>query len=552
MLRILTPSLGVIALLTTSGSFALSIIFAVELSHTKSPQRIPAITASALLLTDLGALTLSILQHARNHEKMGIERKTSFIFLAALALNWIFAISAMLATVVWMELCLNELPTNILGSPISSSLVAGFVLCGGLALFQGTYLVLLGVRARRSTLNLGARHADIERSVSMQHTERPMPAFGHYLDSAPSSPSSPFSNRRRSNSDTFSSIRSSLSQSIRPMTSKTRLISRLPSTKSSRSSLREGRHIPPAINTNLSTIPSYTAAVEDGFDTWDTSAVSQDSRQTISDSSPQSPFAAISLQRTSTIAPAPFSFSMPPPTLSHSHSRTFLPTIPASPVVSRTPSPAFALDPPFKPISHRSNRRSQSPANSSHSNTSTRRRSTLINPPPIADPAEAHIHPLFRSDSPTPAPAVSTPGTTVTAAPNAGQLITEFDRASLRRMRSESFTSSPQLKSSFNRVDSFDTIHDADRRQQQQVQQQQLLDGANRRLLLQMERETERSISSSRGEERDSMASEETEVGRESDSRRSKNSSFESEEEELEWKPAPVPSSWFTPKFPSG
>lgn len=51
---------------------------------------------------------------------------------------------------------------------------------------------------------------------------------------------------------------------------------------------------------------------------------------------------------------------------------------------------------------------------------------------------ELHIHPLFRSDSPTPPPAAS-PGTVVLAAPNAGQVISrQGSMQSISRLRSGS------------------------------------------------------------------------------------------------------------------
>lgn len=56
-----------------------------------------------------------------------------------------------------------------------------------------------------------------------------------------------------------------------------------------------------------------------------------------------------------------------------------------------------------------------------------------------APSSEDHIHPLFRTSSPTPPPSASA-GTNVTAAPEAGQLINE---RMLKRMRSGSLQSSP-------------------------------------------------------------------------------------------------------------
>src|SRR5690606_26315437 len=97
---------------------------------------------------------------------------------------------------------------------------------------------------------------------------------------------------------------------------------------------------------------------EDGFDSWDTSAVDPQNRQTV-------------MQSTSPTG-------------------RFLETIPASPTTSRSPSPgdSFSLDPP-RP---RNRSRSYSPAGS-----------TRAPRPPFShsDGTEAHIHPLFRSDSPT-------------------------------------------------------------------------------------------------------------------------------------------------------
>lgn len=503
MLRTLTPSIGVMALLTTTGTLALDIIFAVKLRPT-GKERITAIVASALLLIDLGALSLSVIRNIQTHdqnEKTDRAGKAPFIILAVLAMGLFFAVATTLTTLICIHISLKGLPVSILGTSLSDMLATAFTLCGMLVLFQSVYLVLLGVQARHTSLESSSIHADVEQSV----IQRPGAALGQYPDSTassnPPSPTSLSGNRKRSNSDAFSSIRSSLSNSVRPMTSRTRLLNRLPSTKSARSSIKESREAPSAIvGTNL-----FTA--EDGFDSWDTSAVSQDSRQTISDSSPKSPFQSGS---------SPLSTLSLPPPLPHSHLRTFLETIPASPVVSRTPSPAFALDFPSKSmcpyLGQRS--RSRSPANSIRSSTSNRRRSAL------PDPAEAHIHPLFRSDSPTPPPAVSTPGTSVTAAPNAGYVISESDRASLRRWRSDSLLSSPQISSPLVRLNSSESTGGMDTRRQQH---QQLLDGANRKLLSQMERKT----SLLRCDSRNSGLSDETEGGAESE----KESSESGEEE---------------------
>lgn len=195
----------------------------------------------------------------------------------------------------------------------------------------------------------------------------------------------PQSSSGKSATETMSSIRSSLSNTVRPMTSRTRLLSTRDRYRGSLESIpyREG-----------------SIATQDSFDSWDTSSVDLQSRLTVMGaSSPAAPGSRC------------------------------LETIPASPTVSRSPSPGHPLDLPAPPARPRS--RSFSPA----------RRSQLQPLQQDADataaiaPPEAHIHPLFRSDSPVPPPNV-TAGTVVIAAPEAARVVS--DRQSVRRMRSGS------------------------------------------------------------------------------------------------------------------
>jgi hypothetical protein len=197
--------------------------------------------------------------------------------------------------------------------------------------------------------------------------------------------------------DTISSIGSSLPQTIRPITSKTRLLS----TRTTE------RHRPASLDSN-----SFRPSRDNSFDSWDTSSVDAHSRQTILDASNTS----ITKSR-------------------------FLETIPASPIVSRTPSPgpAQALDLPDHPS--RSSSRSYSPAPRQPEAAAT----SLTQ---HESSSESHIHPLFRSDSPTPPP-VASPGTSVVASPNAGQVITPRPSIrSLNRVRSASLGRSPLSRQS--------------------------------------------------------------------------------------------------------
>ncbi|KAL5604476.1 hypothetical protein BROUX41_002445 [Berkeleyomyces rouxiae] len=87
------------------------------------------------------------------------------------------------------------------------------------------------------------------------------------------------------------------------------------------------------------------------------------------------------------------------------------------------------------------------------STTPTLHRSTTA---PKPAEAEAHIHPLFRSDSPGPPP-LATPGTVVLAAPAAGRVLAgRVSIRSLRRIRSGSM---PVVRSSLSRQSSVDDFN---------------------------------------------------------------------------------------------
>lgn len=198
-------------------------------------------------------------------------------------------------------------------------------------------------------------------------------------------------------SEETSSLRSSFSTMQRPTSSKTRLLIR--------------QHSFPRRSKSSTDSPSHERASQDsGFDSWDTSEVAPYIRETVLQSSPK-------------IRGKPLSPLEPIPG-------------------SRSPSPAKALEGPFFPQPE-----SLSPPPSplpqpSYSCPVSRQRSTS---------SEDHIHPLFRTCSPTPPPTASS-GTTLTAAPLAGQLINGHV---LRRMRSGSLPSnlSPLVRS--NSFDQF-------------------------------------------------------------------------------------------------
>lgn len=179
------------------------------------------------------------------------------------------------------------------------------------------------------------------------------------------------------------SLRSSLSIVTRQNTSKTKLIRQPSFPRYSRSS---------SFDNATTARPSQDG---EGFDSWDTSTVAPHIRETV-------------------------------------HKKQGLEPIPGS----RSPSPAKALEGPFFNTSPEASPPPSPLPQPSYSRPPSRQRGPS---------GEEHIHPLFRTGSPTPPPS-ATSGTVVLAAPVAGTFVNEHI---LRRMRSGSLpsSSSPLIRS---------------------------------------------------------------------------------------------------------
>ncbi|KAF2118712.1 hypothetical protein BDV96DRAFT_361664 [Lophiotrema nucula] len=194
------------------------------------------------------------------------------------------------------------------------------------------------------------------------------------------------------------SWRDSLQSAVRPVTSRTKLINNRPSfNRDARSVYSDGYSID-------------NVSQSDGFETWDTSAVDPQSREVAT---------AIQL-----------------PTRG-----TALEPIPGS----RPASPARALDGPFPDTDGR-----QSPA------LTPPKMYLDTSRPPSPAISEAHIHPLFRTESPTPPPA-ATPGTSILASPLSSQIITCPPRPYSRMRSNSTRTTSP---SPLAHQQSFQSLHE--------------------------------------------------------------------------------------------
>jgi hypothetical protein len=181
-------------------------------------------------------------------------------------------------------------------------------------------------------------------------------------------------------SPSLQSFGDSLHHIVRPMSSRTKLINKKSFTRDSQSVCSD-------------TQSAVRTPPPDGFESWDTSSVGLQVREAVSQSNPS---------RGRVLEPIPG---------------------------SRPASPANALNGPF-PLEFDGSE--TLPPLPLYSETSR---------PPSPALSEAHIHPLFRSESPTPPPA-ATPGTSIIASPLANQII-PFSQRPTSRMRSNSRPKDP-------------------------------------------------------------------------------------------------------------
>ncbi|KAK5652486.1 hypothetical protein OQA88_10388 [Cercophora sp. LCS_1] len=413
--RVVPAGLGTVTILPTTAILVIHIVLAHSLAeqHPNSAVRTTAILAAILEAAILAILACLVSSYLWTWQWISRLRRNEGVWFGVGLLLCTVAAAISVSSLVSLSNSTGELPTTIGGSRVTNFLVGASVTLGLAFATQLVFLVFHFVASRfRQNDERGTRQTVEEGYISTKqqevksigyhqtHMSRDRLHGGESFDFR----TPPGSSAGHSVTDTLSSIRTSLSTVVSPISSKTRLLgnrrfSRTPSSTESLQ-LHEKRQ----------------RSIENGFDSWDTSSVDPQNRQTVLQSSP--------------------------PPLSR-----FLETIPASPTTSRSTSPGVPLDlqPP------RTRRRSRSYSPSSSSPTSVQRAAFTQQP----THSESHIHPLFRSDSPTPPP-TATPGTIVLAAPNGGQLLS--DRASIRtltRMRSGSLPAVPSL---LRRQDSFDSF----------------------------------------------------------------------------------------------
>ncbi|EKD20003.1 uncharacterized protein L3040_002319 [Drepanopeziza brunnea f. sp. 'multigermtubi'] len=406
--RALPFALGALAISSGVAMLTFDIIFAITLSRNSPPVELKmvAIVASGTSAVTVGLLLLLLvreIQHRTGAQIQDLGRGRQHTYLLA-ALGGVFGISSATSSAVLLGMVArrtHELPVRTILSKTKTLVIVAFIVWAISIIAEAMFLICMIIIQRKDSQydQEYGRDGEPQNLAEMVESGRPrllslQKSIANHDFSSIGSP--PLSERSRADSD-MSSFRFSFKQVVRPISSKTKLIAH-----SCRSSYR-----PQSIVSNNGSQCETVLSIEDGFDSWDTSGVDAQSREAVASASPTTP-----------------------PRL--------LETIPASPTNSRSGSPVFPLD--LEPPRTRPRSRSYSPANSCRDLSRTTR-----NQDTESMNSEAHIHPLFRTDSPAPPPA-ATPGTMVTAAPGAGQVIS--DRQSIRsiqRIRSGSLPSSPVL-----------------------------------------------------------------------------------------------------------
>ena len=379
---------GIVSIIFTVAVSVLAILLASFL--TPQAQKVSTLSVAAAIVQCLSLcmttalLFLHVQRRGRNGSVVSQPRRQTCLTFTSIAITFLAA-TAIGFTLGWTYNRLETFHGLILGTDPRNFMLIIIVVYGLAILAQVLFLVcLLWVRDPTSHQLPAPAQPKPEVPVMQEEEEASRPATATTVQSNPfrevnfSRPASAAA------SEGPSTRRSSLSIVTRQNTSKTKLIRQPSIPRYSRSS---------SFDNSTTARPSQDS---EGFDSWDTSTVAPHIRETVSHSSP--------LLKKQGLEPIPG---------------------------SRSPSPAKALEGPF--FASTSPEASPPPSplpQPSYSRPPSRQRTPA---------SEEHIHPLFRTCSPTPPPTASS-GTVVLAAPVAGALVNE---RILRRMRSGSLPSSP-------------------------------------------------------------------------------------------------------------
>ncbi|KAK3399203.1 hypothetical protein B0T20DRAFT_351704 [Sordaria brevicollis] len=435
--HVIPALLGTVAVLATTAIFVIHIILARSLAHETSPVTTTSIIAA--VFEGLALLTTTSLLVAGCMGSRLARRFNGVIFGVGLFVCSVAA-ALSIATLVLLSKDSAELPEKVAGTKTSGFLIGGSVALGVAFATQLFFQLLHFISVRMGGAYAGDEESSPRtqvKAIPYQQTN-PNTEKVRFEDPTMSPRATPRPSYGHSVGNSLSSWRSSLYSVMRPIPSKTHLLA-ANSQHSLPLRMRQSDSIDSTAMREQHT--ASVATTENGFDSWDTSSVDPQNRQAVVEAASASASVC-----SPTMPPAPF-----------------LETIPASPMASGQPSPGLlpsdsqldlgnSLLIPPKTIRRRS--RSFSPA-SMRSMELAREAFTQHSAMSETHINEAHIHPLFRSDSPTP-PAIVSPGTVVVAAPLGGQVLS--DKHSIRTLARKRSGSLPAVSSPLSRQGSLESF----------------------------------------------------------------------------------------------
>ncbi|KAL9107612.1 MAG: hypothetical protein Q9227_007515 [Pyrenula ochraceoflavens] len=427
-------AVGSATLLFSAASTTLNAVFGVSIPRDIAAVRILALIALALNALCIPVIVIILFVYTKRvmEDPLGWGSIKSWTIIGGAALTSFAAAVTSAIDLVWAIVKLNDIPKQISTLSSKSVLVSWFAVWGCSVIFQVAIYGLLAswIRYRCHGHSTDSSSLDFGIDVANQPTNsRPVTrdTARSFRSQDPTLASPP-----RTPTNAGKSLLHAVStNSMRPANSRTQLV-------------RQGSYRQDSARSSTDYAGSEMTHVDNGFDKWDTSSVGRAMRETLQSSPPvtrggletipgsrpespahaldgpflpDSPVAVTAPKAVEVTAPHSRHHSVitppsSPPNFSRPTSRQYPPSsipLPATPSFHslRGPTPQLSSSQPSSPL------------------------------PPEPSPMEEYIHPLFRSSSPTPPPNAS-PGTTITASPNAGHTINSH---TLNRMRSSSLRS---------------------------------------------------------------------------------------------------------------
>ncbi|KAG7141582.1 hypothetical protein HYQ45_001852 [Verticillium longisporum] len=271
ILRALPLVIGTVALLATAAILIVHIVLATHISRTSPVQAAAGVSAAleGLVLIILGWSYSRYVFTAR-----AVSSRSPVVVFGISLAACVVATAASIAAVVCLSKTASDLPHSVMGADQNNFLVGSSTVLGLSFACQFIFIILHFVWAPVAHHRGGLHHADEPRRLPQMHVKSirysqtsPTPICTRDTISMDSR-SPPQSSSGRSATETMSSFRSSLSHVVRPVTSKTRLLS----------TREKYRH-----STDSHSIR------EDSFDSWDTSTVDLHNRMTPDDEQEHQP-----------------------------------------------------------------------------------------------------------------------------------------------------------------------------------------------------------------------------------------------------------------------